>query len=843
MGRCSSLAVPLVFLTWLLVSPVPGALALNRSTSGDVSSAPLYAGTGDLEGFRTVSHCDATVDTPEGWIFSPNYPSDYENFRTCTFTVPKQSSDVCTLRLTFNDFELEDSPGCFDDYLLLPDGQKICGTLAPDTTKTVSISRRHSSFTFLFSSNEAKTGKGFMVKIVQVPYTCSDDLPDSSLFPTDSQPEDFGPPAGRPHDFDPPVARPQEFSPVARPQAQTSGSRCDREILGYTHVLSSPGYPFGYPPNQRCAYRVWRADRSVCTVELDVRDFALNDQRRYCAKDYLDLPDGTRFCGEVAGTKLLEFAPGSDSFTMTFVSDLYGSGRGFNVHVRQRPNSCGGRSSFGTRGCDQRLVGPSGLIRSPGYPRMYGPNMRCRYTLLRLNSGVCRVQISFKRFSLENSYGCRKDYLELPDRSRLCGRYAGTRTYDFKQDFLNLYFISDRFRADSGFEIEVRQLQNSCLNPVAQRGCDRTVSRDIEIIRSPEYPSDYPSGSYCVYTIRRSRPGICQVRLDMIDFDVEDGLDCQADSLTFENSGERLCGFRSGSSKVLPFPREADELRIVFTSDHTTNRKGFEIKVTQEAGGCFRAPLSPEGVPPLSSQPTQGTCGRLHYSSGVLESPRHPFAYPPNLDCHYWIHRASPGVCRAQLRFSRFDVGSRVGGVCASDYLDIQGTRYCGRRDGQTLIVDFPQGKNSLELILHSDSANEKSGFHLDVTQMTSGCLRPPLPGESCDQTVRRESFQLMSPGFRQGGYPPSTHCVYTVKKHDFRVCALEVKMDAFDLEQDSGCSKDYLQFNNLRFCGKQAYGTTRTIEFLDDEMKIQFHANPTVSGAGFLLSGKQVIC
>lgn len=35
----------------------------------------------------------------------------------------------------------------------------------------------------------------------------------------------------------------------------------------------------------------------------------------------------------------------------------------------------------------------------------------------------------------------------------------------------------------------------------------------------------------------------------------------------------------------------------------------------------------------------------------------------------------------------------------------------------------------------------------------------------------------------------------------------------------------------------------TGTIEFLDDEMKIQFHSNPTISGAGFLLSGKQVIC
>ncbi|KAL3214638.1 hypothetical protein MRX96_034802 [Rhipicephalus microplus] len=54
---------------------------------------------------------------------------------------------------------------------------------------------------------------------------------------------------------------------------------------------------------------------------------------------------------------------------------------------------------------------------------------------------------------------------------------------------------------------------------------------------------------------------------------------------------------------------------------------------------------------------------------------------------------------------------------------------------------------------------------------------------------------------------------------------------------------KDYLQFGTLRFCGKQAYGATRTIEFLEDEMKIQFHTNPTVSGAGFLLTGKQVTC
>lgn len=75
---------------------------------------------------------------------------------------------------------------------------------------------------------------------------------------------------------------------------------CDRDVLGYTHVLSSPGYPYGYPPNQYCLYRVWRADSSVCLLELDVRDFELN--QRDCFRDYLDLPDGRQFCGQVSGT-------------------------------------------------------------------------------------------------------------------------------------------------------------------------------------------------------------------------------------------------------------------------------------------------------------------------------------------------------------------------------------------------------------------------------------------------------------------------------------------------------------------------------------------------------------
>lgn len=805
----------------LLFCAVHVGRGLNRSVT-DEPNQQHYQG-GDLEDFTSTAHCDASVQGLQDWIFTPNYPSDYDNFRTCSYTVRKASSDICTLLLTFEDFELEDSDGCVDDYLLLPDGQRLCGSLAADTTKHVSISQRHSKFTFIFSSNEANTAKGFMIKIEQLSNTCTDDVPDSPLYPPDSGPADFPLPSDK--------------------QSPVESGRCDRDILGYTHVLTSPGYPYGYSSYERCTYRVWRADSTVCVLELDIRDFMLGPRGyKGCTRDYLELPGGTHLCGAVSGTKLLEFGPGSNVLTMTFVSDAYGSGRGFNIFLRQRSNSCGfGPTDRFPGGCDQQLLGSSGIIRSPNHPRYYGPNQRCRYTIVRLNPNVCRAQITFRRFSLETSYGCRKDYVELPDRSKLCGRYSGTKVFDFVQNAMNLYFVSDNYIASSGFEIEVKQLLNSCHQRTPQGSCDRTLQRDTDFLRSPDYPRDYPSNAYCVYTIRRSRSTVCRVRLDFLHFDLEDGIGCKSDALTIDSTGERLCGYKTGTYKTTPFPPGEGELRIIFTTDHTTTRRGFDIKVTQETD-CKRASLGP----PNSVYP--GTsCGQLRSAAGRLESLRYPAAYPPNLDCHYWIHRSSPSVCRVQLYFTRFDVGTYLGGRCPFDFLDIQGTKYCGRRDGQALILDFPLGKDVIPLRFYTDRTSERTGFRIEVRQMTTGCQRSiqpqGMPRISCDQFFDKEEFQLVSPGFRRGGYLPNTDCTYTIRKYDFRVCALEIKMDAFDLESDADCNKDYLQFNEVKLCGKQPYGATRTIEFLDDEIKVNFRSNPTINGAGFFVTVKQVSC
>ncbi|XP_076316420.1 uncharacterized protein LOC143228882 [Tachypleus tridentatus] len=73
---------------------------VNGKTTGRI----LFPG--DLRNPRTVAQCDATVRKLEGWIYTPNYPSDYDDFRTCTYVIERYSSDICEVQMILVDFDL-----------------------------------------------------------------------------------------------------------------------------------------------------------------------------------------------------------------------------------------------------------------------------------------------------------------------------------------------------------------------------------------------------------------------------------------------------------------------------------------------------------------------------------------------------------------------------------------------------------------------------------------------------------------------------------------------------------------------------------------------------------------
>lgn len=133
------------------------------------------------------------------------------------------------------------------------------------------------------------------------------------------------------------------------------------------------------------------------------------------------------------------------------------------------------------------------------------------------------------------------------------------------------YFTSDEKREERGFEIRVKQLANSCYNPSAYGfrmsppavsttstpylisgypsvvnntiyNCDRLITAQLEVITSPNYPNNYPPTTRCIYTFLKSMPNVCQVRLKILDLDLEHTKDCTTDYLLLEPTGQKFCG-------------------------------------------------------------------------------------------------------------------------------------------------------------------------------------------------------------------------------------------------------------------------------------------------------------
>lgn len=47
-----------------------------------------------------MTACNALLKNKEGWIFSPNFPSNYDDGRTCEYTVQRYASDVCQVGIS-----------------------------------------------------------------------------------------------------------------------------------------------------------------------------------------------------------------------------------------------------------------------------------------------------------------------------------------------------------------------------------------------------------------------------------------------------------------------------------------------------------------------------------------------------------------------------------------------------------------------------------------------------------------------------------------------------------------------------------------------------------------------
>ncbi|XP_013782574.2 cubilin-like isoform X1 [Limulus polyphemus] len=728
--------------------------------------------------------CEQEVITTSGQITSPGFPNNYGPNENCIFTIRRADSTVCSIVLDIQHFDLEnDKGGCSNDYLEFPDLTRLCGRYSG--RKTVNIPRGLDSVTLLFVSDGYVFGRGFKIYVNQILGSCGD-LP--------------------------------------------SVGDCNQEITSFKGTFTSPSYPYDYSANQKCTYTIHKGDPSVCVVEIDFLQFDIENSRDNCSRDFLELPEGNRLCGPISGTRLVEFPVGRHSITMTFYSDNYGTGRGFELSVSQRRNSCGSVPSR----CGQEITGVSGRFSSPSFPQRYGPGLQCRYTIRRPDPLTCKVKLTLRDVDIEYSATCNNDYLELPDKERICGtQVPRLKTYEYNLAsgaVMVLYFVTDNYGSGKGFDLEIYQVPNSCSVSPSFVQCNQLITEEKDVIRSPNYPKDYLPSVRCEYEIKRFTASTCHVQLEFLDFDVETEQNCKADFLEIQSSKERLCGHHQQPTRVIPFPTGSESLSFVFSSDRYTNRRGFNIQVTQLKGSCYNPIVNTI------------TCATLRDVSGVMQSNNYPGPYNPNTNCYYKIFRHSNAVCRLEVYFSRFDVGHVKDRGCDEDYLEIHGLRYCGLLDGQTVQVPFPETKSEVDFHFRTDESDQRTGFRIEVKQVTQGC-EEDISSNGCDATFSKETFHILSPEYRNKAYPSNIDCQYTVKKVKFDVCAIEIKYNNFHLEDSEDCTNDYLQIDDLKVCGKIPHNSVRTYQFPADELIIRLHTDTYVNEKGFFLTAKQISC
>ena len=102
-------------------------------------------------------------------------------------------------------------------------------------------------------------------------------------------------------------------------------------------VLTSPYYPRGYPPNEKCSWKITASEGE--RIVLVIEDIYIKDCGSSCSCDYLEIQNGSSSDG-ISGRRRCRYKDrgivyhsAKDVLRLTFVSDsgTYGGYRGFKA--------------------------------------------------------------------------------------------------------------------------------------------------------------------------------------------------------------------------------------------------------------------------------------------------------------------------------------------------------------------------------------------------------------------------------------------------------------------------------------------------------------------------------
>uniref|UniRef100_A0A672HTS6 Cubilin (intrinsic factor-cobalamin receptor) n=1 Tax=Salarias fasciatus TaxID=181472 RepID=A0A672HTS6_SALFA len=815
--------------------------------------------------------CGGPVTAPSGEIHSPSYPASYPSNVDCSWVISVDSSH--RVLLNFTDLDIEIHSNCSWDYVAVHDGPsssspllaRVCGLSAPPIVSTQNIiyvrfrsdsSRNHRGFRATFSetcgASLTADDAGGAIASPRYPakyphhQNCSwiiraqEPFNHVTLSFTDFEVEKSltncshdsvevldgdnyqAPSVGRYCGFELPHPVTSYSNALVvrfisdyslsfkgfRATYTASTSSCGGDLVMETGAFNSPNYPSPYPPNVECVWTIRSSPGN--RFQLSFITFHLQGDTS-CQNDYLEIREGNssgplvgRFCGSSLPSNYTSVV--GHILWVKFVSDASLSGAGF-------------RATFShLYGID--VVGESGQIASPLYPRTYPTNSHYRWTVT--VDGDSFIQIRFLDMDIEDLYDCQTDKLKIFDGSSVenypLGTFCGPLLPPLLRSTgssLTLQFSSDTLVGGRGFLLEWTAIQDSGPPPTIQPGACGGLLMAGEapgLLFSPGWPQNYAPYQDCTWLIR-SPDSV--VELNFLSLDMESDPSCSSDSVVIRDGPTSVSPvLATVCGRDLPgsLHSTGEDMLIHFTSDGLDSGRGFNASYSKGCGGV------------------------LHVDRGVLSSPHYPQNYPPGLDCS-WHVAVTPGLKVSVSFQSPFQIQGSGEQCSSGDFLELRNgpdvsspllRRICGSsQQPQLLTTD-----NQLFIRFVSDNSDEASGFKLVFEASSQAC------GGLVELSDGDPPGHITSPDYPES-YPQNTDCIWVILAPNGEAVQIDFE-DDFYIEPTASCMNDYLEVRDgptinseliSRLCGNTRPSTQHST---GPSMLLRFRTDSSVTHKGF---------
>ncbi|XP_012283189.1 bone morphogenetic protein 1 [Orussus abietinus] len=269
----------------------------------------------------------------------------------------------------------------------------------------------------------------------------------------------------------------------------------------------------------------------------------------------------------------------------------------------------------------------NGTITSPSFPETYPMNKNCVWEIIA--PPQYRITLNFTHFDLEGNNvfqeECEYDSVEVAsklgdDVLRKHGIFCGSRLPPLltsEGNSMRIAFTSDNSVQKSGFAAVFFTDMDECANnnggcqhechntlgsyecschngfklhenshDCTEGGCKFEITAPQGTITSPNYPNDYPGRKDCVWHFTTT-PGH-RIKLMFTVFDIEPHQECTYDYVAIYDgdSPESLTlGTFCGNKLPHPISATGNQMYMVFKSDNTIQRRGFQATHTTACGG------------------------------------------------------------------------------------------------------------------------------------------------------------------------------------------------------------------------------------------------------------------